>query len=158
MAMKTAGPSKSDFIRDFIRENRAANQKAVEQAWHEAGHEGSISSALVSTIRRELGLIGTKRDRSRPPGSDGAAEALQAKTKASKPRRRGRRRKGEVSDANSTPATGRKPSSRGPDRALAEIEQDLDRLVFKVMTLGGFGAIEHELRKVRRLLYHSAQA
>jgi hypothetical protein len=65
---------------------------------------------------------------------------------------------GKVSDANGTPATGRKPSSRGQDWTLAEIEQDLDRLIFELMTFGGFEAIEHELRKVRRLLYHSSQA
>jgi hypothetical protein len=158
MASKTAGPSKSDFIRDFIRKNRAANQKAVEQAWHEAGHKGTISSALVSTIRRKLGLIGNKRGAPRPTGSNGAPEALQAKAGASKPRRRGRRRTGKTRDANGTPARGRKPLSGGRDRALAEIEQDLDRLVFKLMVLGGFEAIERELRKVRRLLYHSAQA
>jgi hypothetical protein len=154
MATKTTGQSKSAFVRHFIRKNRSANQKAVEEAWHEAGHEGTISSALVSTIRRELGLIGNKRGASRPTDGDGAPEALQAK--ASKPRRRGRRRK--TSDASGTPAPARKPSSGGRDRALAEIEQDLDRLVYKLMTLGGFEAIEHELRKVRRLLYLSAQS
>jgi hypothetical protein len=64
---------------------------------------------------------------------------------------------GKASDANGAPAMGRKSSSVGRDRTLAEIEQDLDRLIFQLMTLGGFEAIEHELRKVRRLLYHSAQ-
>jgi hypothetical protein len=61
MAMKTAGPSKTDFVRDFLRKNPTANQKAVEQAWQGAGHEGPIQSSLVSNIRRELGLIGNKR-------------------------------------------------------------------------------------------------
>jgi hypothetical protein len=158
MATKTAGQSKSAFVRDFIRKNRVANRQVVEKAWHEAGHEGTISSALVSTIRRELGLIGNKRGAPRPTDGNGAPEALQAKAGASKPRRRGRRRTGKTRDANGTPATGRKPSSGGRDRALAEIEQDLDRLIFKLMSRGGFEAIEHELRKVRRLLYHSAQA
>ena len=153
MATKTAGLSKSAFVRDFLRKNPTANRKAVEQAWHEAGHEGPISSALVSNLRRELGLTGNQPVGSRPAVGDGGAEP--PKAKVSKPRRRGRRPKG--SDANGTMATGPKPSSGGRARALAEIEQDIDRLIFRLMTLGGFEAIEHELRKVRRLLYRSSK-
>jgi hypothetical protein len=158
MTTKTAGPSKSDFIRDFLRKNPTANQKAVEKAWNEAGHQGPIQSSLVSTLRRKLGLMDTERAGSRPAEGDGAAEVPQPKVRASKPRRRGRRRKGKASDASGTPATGRRPSSGGRDRMLAEIERDIDRLVFKLMTLGGFEAIEAELRKVRRLLYRTSQA
>jgi hypothetical protein len=112
----------------------------------------------VSTLRRKLGLIGNKQRGSRPTEDTGAAEALKAVAKASRPRKRGRGRKGKASDVAATPAIGRKPSSGGRDRALAEIEQDIDRLVFKLMTRGGFEAIEVELRKVRRLLYRSSQA
>jgi hypothetical protein len=39
---------------------------------------------------------------------------------------------------------------------LAEIEQDIDRLIFKLMTLGGHEAIEYGLRKVRRLVYRAS--
>jgi hypothetical protein len=74
------------------------------------------------------------------------------------PRSVGRRRNGKAGAADATPSAGREPSSRGRARALAEIVQDLDRLIFKLMTLGGFEPIEHALRKVRRLLYHGAQA
>ena len=158
MATKTASPSKSAYVRDFLRKNRSANRKAVEQAWHEAGHEGPISSALVSNIRRELGLTGNQPVGSGPADGNGAAEAPQSKARASKPKGRARRRQGKASDTSSTPATGRKPSSGGRDRTLAEIEQDIDRLIFRLMTLGGFEAIEHELRKVRRLLYRSSPA
>ena len=44
------------------------------------------------------------------------------------------------------------------DLALAEIEGDIDRLIFKLMDVGGMEEIEGGLRKVRRLLYRSAQA
>ena len=158
MATKTSGQSKSSFVRDFLRKNPTANRNAVERAWHEAGHEGPIQSSLVSTIRRKLGLMGSEPVGSRPTDSNGAVEGPRSKGRASKPKRRGRRRKGKASDADGTPATGPKPSSGGRARALAEIEQDLDRLIFRLMTLGGFEAIEHELRKVRRLLYQSSQA
>jgi hypothetical protein len=158
MPTKTAGPSKSAFVRGFIRKNRSANRKAVEQAWHEAGHEGPISSALVSNLRRELGLMGNQPVGSRLANGNGAVEGPQVKAKPSKPKRRGRRRKGKASDADGRPATGRKPLAGGRNQALGEIEKDLDRLIFKLMTLGGYEAIEHELRKVRRLLYQSTEA
>ncbi|HZW30245.1 MAG TPA: hypothetical protein VFF52_06015 [Isosphaeraceae bacterium] len=48
--------------------------------------------------------------------------------------------------------------SGGQDRALAQIEEDIDRLIFKLMTVGGFEAIEHELPKVRRFIDHSSRA
>ena len=37
--------------------------------------------------------------------------------------------------------------------AFDEIEADIDRLLFKVMRLGGMSALEDGLRKARRLLY-----
>jgi hypothetical protein len=46
------------------------------------------------------------------------------------------------------------PRPAGRDKALDEIEGDLDRLIFKLIALGGMEQIEDELRKVRRLLYH----
>ena len=150
-------PNKTDFVRQFLKKNRTANRKAVEQAWHEAGHEGPISSALVSNLRRELGLTGNQPAGSRPAEGNGAAGVHQTKARASKPKGRGRRRQGKASDANGTPVTGRKTSSGGRDRTLGEIEQGIDRLIFKLMILGGYEAIEHELRKVRRLLYRSSK-
>ena len=158
MATKTAGPSKSAFVRGFIRKNRSANRKAVEQAWHEAGHEGPISSALVSNLRRELGLTGNQPVGSRLADGNSSAEPPKGKARASKPKRRGRRPKGKISDANGTPTTERKLSTGGRARTLAEIEEGIDRLLIKLINAGGFEAIEHELRKVRRLLYHSARA
>ena len=37
--------------------------------------------------------------------------------------------------------------------SLEELEADIDRLLFKVMGLGGLSAIEESLRQARRLLY-----
>ena len=56
-----------------------------------------------------------------------------------------------------TPATERKPRSGGRDKALAEIEGDIDRLIFQLMVAGGRENVEEELRKVRRLLCRSSQ-
>jgi hypothetical protein len=157
MATRTAGQSKSAFVRDFLRKNPTANRKAVEQAWHEAGHEGPIQSSLVSTLRGKLGLMGSEPVGFRPSDGDGVAEGPKPKAKPSKPKRRGRRRKGKISDANGTSTTGRKLSTGSRDRALAEIEKGIDRLIIKLMAAGGLETIEVELRKVRRLLYRSSK-
>jgi hypothetical protein len=120
------GPQgKTAFVRDFIKKDRTANRKAVEEAWLAAGNEGPISSALVSNLRSEMGLTGKKRGR---PG------------------------KSRVSGTAPEATSERKPRSAGRDRVLDEIEGDIDRLIFKMIALGGMEAIEDELRKVRRRL------
>ena len=153
------GQSKTAFVRDFIRKNPNANRKDVEQAWLAAGNEGPIHSSLVSNLRAEAGLTGKKRRgaRSRRAERDGAVASTQAATGAAKPKRRGRK-KGRKAKANIATATERQPRSGGQGKALAEIEQDIDRLIFKLMGVGGSEGIEHELRKVRRLLYRSDRA
>jgi hypothetical protein len=116
---------KTAFVRDFIKKDPTANRKAVEEAWLAAGNEGPISSALVSNLRSEMGLTGKKRRR---PA------------------------KGKVTGTIPEPTDVRRPRSGGRDGALAEIEGDLDRLIFKLIALGGMEPIEDELRKVRRRL------
>ena len=119
---------KTAFVRDFIKKNPTANRRAVEEAWLAAGNEGAISSALVSNLRSEMGLTGKKRRR---PA------------------------KGKVTGTIPAPADVRRPRSGGRDAALAEIEGDIDRLMFKLMGVGGMEEIEDELRKVRRALYRN---
>jgi hypothetical protein len=127
MATRTKkGPNKSAFVRDFIQKNPKANRKAVEEAWLAAGHKGVISSALVSNLRSRLGLMGQER-------------------------RRGA--KGSASTTIGEPTLEREPRSAGRDGALDGIEGDIDRLIFKLIALGGMEEIEDELRKVRRTLY-----
>lgn len=150
MATKTQkGPNKTSFVRDFIQKNSTANRKAVEEAWLAAGHEGSISSALVSNLRSKLGLTAGSKNAE----SNGTSES----DKARKPKRkkRGRPAKDKASGMVAEPATEPKPRSGGRDRALAEVEGDIDRLIFKLMGIGGMETIEEGLRKVRRLLYRS---
>lgn len=116
---------KTAFVRDFITKNPQANRKAVEEAWLAAGNEGPISSALVSNLRSEMGLTGKKRRR---PA------------------------KGKATGTIPEPTEVRRPRPGGRDGALAEIEGDIDRLIFKMIALGGMEEIEEELRKVRRRL------
>jgi hypothetical protein len=153
MATKTKGQSKSAFVRDFIQKHPTANRKAVEEAWRKAGHEGPISSALVSNLRRQLGLIGSPSSGPEDAGGDGVPES--DKTTGRKPKRRKRGRRAKASGMVAAPATEPKPRTGGRDRAFAEIERDLDRLIFKLMGAVGMERIEDELRRVRHLLYRS---
>jgi hypothetical protein len=116
---------KTAFVRDFIKKDRTANRKAVEEAWLAAGNDGPISSALVSHLRSEMGLTGKKRRR---PA------------------------KGKATGTIPEPTSERKPRSASRDRVLDEIEGDIDRLIFKLIALGGMAEIEDEIRKVRRRL------
>ncbi len=56
---------------------------------------------------------------------------------------------------NGPPANGTLRRSRAVGRhgSLEELEGDIDRLLFKVMGLGGLAGIEASLRHTRRLLY-----
>jgi hypothetical protein len=157
MASKVEGSSKSAFVRDFLRKNPTANRKAVEEAWRSAGREGPVQSSLVSNLRRELGLRGSRRGGDRPAEGDGAVESPKAK-RASKTRKRRRSRNSRASRTSTTPAPERKPLSHGRDKTLAEIEGEIDRLIFKLTLIGGCERIGDELRKVRRLLYRDHQA
>ena len=157
--MGTAGekrPNKTDFVRKFLKKNLTANRKAVEEAWHSAGHEGSISSPLVSKLRSELGLTGNHRSGSRTSESNSAPEPVRATAGRKQSKKRGRGPKGTASGAVAEPIKERMPRSAGRDGALAEIEGDIDRLIFKLIALGGLETLEEELRKVRRLLYRSS--
>jgi hypothetical protein len=145
------GPTKTSFVRDFIKKNPTANRKAVEEAWLEAGNEGPISSALVSNLRTEMGLTAG----SKAAGGHGAPESAQATARKPKRKKRGRPARRKVSEVVAEATTVRMPRSSGRDGALAEVEADIDRLIFKLIALGGLEEIEDELRKVRRLLYRS---
>jgi hypothetical protein len=70
-------------------------------------------------------------------------------------KRRRRSGKGRTNGTAPEATAERKPRSASRDKALDEIEGDIDRLIFKLMGVGGMEEIEHELRKVRRLLYRS---
>jgi hypothetical protein len=105
-----------------------------------------------------LGLIDNKQGASKVADGNGAAEPPQATgRRTTKPKRRRGSNNGRSSRANATTAAARKARSGERVKALAEIEGDIDRLIFKLMVAGNLDDIEDELRKVRRLLYQSAQ-
>jgi hypothetical protein len=153
--------SKSKFATDYLLKNRFANAKAVSDAWKAAGKDGTISGTLVNKLRSSLGLAGNLRPR-RKKGNGSTAGMRAAYTG----KKRGRKPKHTTDSAVtfSTHSNGRKTGRAGDSlesenratinlSAFEEIEADIDRLLFKVMRLGGMPALEDGLRKARRHLY-----
>jgi hypothetical protein len=50
-------------------------------------------------------------------------------------------------------ASGKPSQTSGRSWQLADLESDVDRLIFKAMQIGGLARIEESLRETRRLLY-----
>jgi hypothetical protein len=127
---------KTRFVTEHFRQNPDASDDEINEAWAAAGNEGGISGSLIYKIRAKEGLTGKKRAKGRGAG---------------KKRRAGRTYEPVAGTLKSL--DGR--TNRG--RIMADIEGDIDRLIFQLMAVGGMETIEDELRKVRRLLYRSYQ-
>jgi hypothetical protein len=153
---------KTEFVKEVLGKNPLANTTAVNEAWKSTGQGGSISATLVNKQRSSLGLSGNLRSKNKKK-TDSAPVDKAAYTG----KKRGRKPK---STSNGTMvhtaphSNGRKPEQpaikielRGKTsrdhESLEELEADIDRLLFKVMGLGGLSAIEESLRQARRLLY-----
>jgi len=136
----TATPGKTSFLKEFLHDNPQGNVKAVNEAWTAAGFDGTISEALVYKARASLGLTGNLSGKTKA-----AAEGKVTPTGE----KRGRSRK------ETTATVSLQPRGRKSIRSLAltDLEADIDRLIFKVMGVGGLTEIEAALRRARRLLY-----
>jgi hypothetical protein len=134
-ATRTRGQGKSAFLKEYLHDNPQANARAVNDAWRSAGMDGSISESLVNNMRSKLGLTGNLRARSK-----GTNKAAQKGGKA-------------VVSSKGTPGKPLHSNTRG--RQLADLDSDIDRLIFKAMQIGGLSRIEETLRETRRLLYRT---
>jgi hypothetical protein len=154
MATATAPKKgKTVFVREMLAKNPFANATAVNDAWKSSGQIGTVSTTLVNKQRAALGLAGNLRGKNRKTTDSLAGDqATTGKKRGPKPR----------STANGTmlPAglhsngkTDSRSKSSRHSATLEELEADIDRLLFKVMGLGGLSAIEESLRQTRRLLY-----
>ena len=146
---------KTAFVREVLQKNPHANAQFVRDEWTAAGHSDSISQTLVNKQRSEMGLAGNIKG-GRPKRSDSAA--------AEKPRytgkKRGRKPKSVSANGHEALGNGRSieaPKGRpaGRPTQLSQIEAEIDRLLFRVMNLGGLENIEDSLRRTRRLLYQA---
>jgi hypothetical protein len=130
---------KTAFVVQHLRRDPGASDEAINEAWAAAGNEGGISGSLLYKIRAKRGLTGKKKGRG--AGKKGRAVGT-----------RGGRTPEPVA-VTPKPANGR----TGRGRFLAEVEEDIDRLIFRLMGAGGMGEIEDGLRRVRHLLYRSSE-
>lgn len=144
---------KTEFVRDYLASHRDANVEQVNEAWSEAGKPGSISVSLVSKQRQKAGLTGKRSAKGGTPQKAGPTEkaATGPKVKAKPAPKAARAERAPEPVARTTQANGR----GGRGRLLAEVEGDIDRLLFKLMGAGGMAEIEDELRRVRRRLVRS---
>jgi hypothetical protein len=144
---ESAQESKTDFVKDVLSKNPRANTAAVNDAWVATGRGGQISATLVNKLRSSLGLAGNLRART----PKAAKKPVVTKGPYSG-KKRGRKPKTGVSVAHTPPAApARSEAPRG--YSVHDLEADIDRLIFKVMGLGGLEAVEESLRQSRRLLY-----
>ncbi len=163
MATTTAQKKgKTEFVREVLAKNPLANTTAVNDAWKSTGQAGSISATLVNKQRAALGLAGNLRAKNKTQPNSAPMNKAQYTGK-----KRGRKPKNTASETvlhTALHSNGRKTGQpaitvalRGKTssehESLEELEADIDRLLFKVMGLGGLTAIEESLRQARRLLY-----
>ncbi len=133
------GKGKTGFVKEMLIDNANANHELVNQAWTKAGFEGTISDSLVKAVRSELGLTGKTRK-----GAKSAKTATSAKTV--KPAA------GKTQAKVSASATVKSPRATSSNGVIVEAEADIDRLIFKLMSVGGLSEIEDGLRVIRRKL------
>lgn len=148
VAVKAEG--KTDFARQVLVKNPHANAKAVNTAWNDAGNAGGISTTLVQKIRAELGLTGNIRPGVKASGTNGSAKP--AKPKGRRPGRPKGTTSARSNGSHATSSVSPRVGSSSRAHILEELEGDVDRLLFKVMGVGGLSEVEDALRKARRLL------
>jgi hypothetical protein len=144
-ARRGGNQGKTAFVIEHLRHDPEASDEAINQAWAAAGNEGGISGSLLYKIRAKEGLTGKKRAKGRGARKKGWSK--------SSPKRTTVEQTPEPVAETPKPLDGR--THRG--RSIAELEADIDRLIFKLMGVGGMETIEDELRKVRRFVYRSYQ-
>jgi hypothetical protein len=156
----TAG--KTEFVKEVLGKNPRANPKAVNEEWKAAGQDGTISATLVNKLRASMGLAGNLRPptAAKPRRRSASERANPRKKRDSKPKQDASERillaasrsngKRSIQPAIKPVRFAKVSRYHG---SIEELEEDIDRLLFKVMRLGGLPAIEESLRQTRRLLY-----
>jgi hypothetical protein len=154
---KTEG--KSMFLKEYLVDHPDAGKEAIDGAWREAGNEGTISTSLISKVRRDLGLTdqGTARVKSRARVGTGQRSSSGSKSAArgAGPEVGGR----TPAKESSRPVTGglerpAAPQAADGDRArvLIRLEGAIDDLLHEIKLTGGLPEFEETLRRARRIL------
>lgn len=159
VANRTRGQGKLDFVRRILEQDRDANEKIVNQAWQEAGNEGKISRSAVGKVRALMGLTSGKHaPRKKAEAEAGTAKRTRTQPKAAKPRDESpalgngtatptARSHAQPAESSDLPAT-----SEVRAGVLDELESDLDRVLFRVMSIGNMPEVERLIRHCRRIV------
>ena len=134
--MSKIAPGKTMFVKEFLNDHPQGNVVAVNDAWKAAGFDGTIGSTLVNKMRATLGLTANLRGNTKMSNTSATS-----KKRAEPPK-------------ETTAAVNEKPRDNR-STLLNDMEVDLDRLMFKAMTIGDLTEIEDTLRQARRLLYRA---
>ncbi len=127
-------PGKAMFVKEYLNDHPRANVRAINEAWRAAGFNGGISKTVIFKVKSSLGLSGNLRPNTKKSKTSAAAKKL-------------------VTPGKETAATVSVQPRVSRSTVLDDIEADIDRLLFKVMGIGGLTEIEDTLRRARRLLY-----
>jgi hypothetical protein len=131
---------KTAFVTEHLQQNPETTDDEITEAWAAAGNEGVISSSLLYKIR-------AKRRLTRKRGAKGRGAGKKVRARSSSMGTRADRIPESVAG---TPKPLDRRTNRG--RIIEEVESDIDRLIFKLIAVGGMDTIEAELRNVRRRL------
>src|SRR6185437_2720444 len=139
---------KTEFVREVLTKNPHANAQSVREEWEKAGHDDSISQTLVNKQRSLMGLAGNITRGGRPKGSGSAGAEKRPYTG----KKRGRKPKSAGVNGREATGDGRsfeepRVKAGGWSARLTQIEADIDRLLFRVMDIGGLEDIEDSLRR-----------
>jgi hypothetical protein len=88
VATATATPSKSNFVKQFLQKHPQGNVQAVNEAWAAAGMDGTIGDTLIYEMRKQLGLSGNVRTKSKPKTAVKAKPAAKTSKTVSAPGKR----------------------------------------------------------------------
>jgi hypothetical protein len=138
-----ATPGKAGFTKEFLNDHPAATAREVNEAWTEAGMRGAISNAVVSEVRKSLGLAGRTSTKSPKQPARNTAPAR---------KRRGRKPATQIRASSKDSGTSRQSART---KALMAAEVEIDRLIFQMMELGDLMEIETALRAARRAVYEA---
>jgi hypothetical protein len=133
----TTSPGKTGFVKEVLLDDPHANPKTVNEAWAAAGMKGTISSALVNKTRAKMGLTGNLRGKAKKPAAG--------------------KKRGHQPGAFAASRVDSKVRQSARARVLIDLEAEIDRLLFKVMGVGGLPDVVETLRTARRLLYVSVR-
>ncbi len=136
----TSTPGKGGFTKEYLNDHPDATARDVNEAWTTAGMKGTFSNAVVSEVRKRMGLGGKPRTATHAKVSEG-------KTPTSTPRSRKPVTETKVATSKVT-ETSRQGSSR--TTTLLAVESEIDRLIFTIMGLGDLPEVETALRDARR--------